>query len=71
MAGHKFGANNQPDMTWAINAGVPFVVANVFAQSRMVVLSTACVYPFVDTSSAGAKESMLPIRPRGCTLLLA
>jgi len=65
MAGHKFGANNQPDMTWAINAGVPFVVANVFAQSRIVVLSTACVYPFVDTASTGATESMPADPPPG------
>jgi nucleoside-diphosphate-sugar epimerase len=65
MVGHKFGANNHPEMTWAVNAGVPFVVATVFSQSRMVVLSTACVYPFVDTSSAGATESVPAEPPPG------
>src|SRR4051794_19867626 len=27
MAGHKFGAAGNPALTWAMNAGVPFMVA--------------------------------------------
>jgi nucleoside-diphosphate-sugar epimerase len=65
MAGHKFGAQDHPDKTWAINAGVPFVVADVFAQSRMVVLSTACVYPYVDVEGKGATESTPTTPPPG------
>src|SRR5687768_15499312 len=48
MAGYKFGAANNPGHTWAINAGVPFLVAEVFRDSRIVAFSTACVYPFVE-----------------------
>ena len=45
MAGHKFGAAGNPALTWAMNAGVPFMVAEVFRDSRIVAFSTACVYP--------------------------
>src|ERR1041384_2398789 len=27
MAGHKFGASGNPSLTWAMNVGVPFMVA--------------------------------------------
>src|SRR3954471_12033491 len=43
MAGHKFGAAGDPALTWAMNAGVPFMVAEAFRASRIVVFSTACV----------------------------
>src|ERR671919_3155816 len=30
MAGHKFGAAGNPSLTWAMNVGVPFMVAETF-----------------------------------------
>jgi nucleoside-diphosphate-sugar epimerase len=56
MAGYKFGAANNPGHAWAMNAGVPQLVAEVFRDSRIVAFSTACVYPFVDVSGPGANE---------------
>jgi nucleoside-diphosphate-sugar epimerase len=56
MAGYKFGAADNPGHTWVINAGVPYVVADAFRDSRIVAFSTACVYPFVDVQGCGANE---------------
>ena len=46
MAGHKFGASDNPGLTWMMNVGVPMRVAETFRGLRTVVFSTACVYPF-------------------------
>ena len=54
MAGFKFGAAGNAALTWAMNAGVPFTVAEAFRGSRIVAFSTACVYPYVPTDSGGA-----------------
>lgn len=60
MAGMKFGATGNEPMTWAMNAYVPALVAEHFTTSRTVVFSTACVYPFVDVTQAGAVENVAP-----------
>ncbi len=65
MAGHKFGAAGNPDFTWAMNVGVPFMVAEAFNASRFAVFSTACVYPFADVTSHGAPESTPRLPPPG------
>ncbi len=65
MAGYKFGAADNPGHTRAINAGVPYVVADVFRDSRIVAFSTACVYPFVDARGGGANESTVTQPPSG------
>ena len=65
MAGHKFGATGQAEFTWAMNAGVPFVVAEVFRASRIVAFSTACVYPYVDVAGGGATEDAPRLPPAG------
>src|SRR5512145_3319667 len=39
MAGHKFGATGDPSFTWAMNVAVPFIVAEAFRESRIVVFS--------------------------------
>ena len=65
MAGHKFGASGNPSMTWAMNVGVPFMVAEAFRESRIVAFSTACVYPFADVRTAGAGESTPTLPPPG------
>jgi nucleoside-diphosphate-sugar epimerase len=57
MAGRKFGSTGSEWMTWAMNSHLPALVAQRFPQSRLVVFSTACVYPFVETRSKGAPES--------------
>jgi nucleoside-diphosphate-sugar epimerase len=56
MAGHKFGAQGNPALTWAMNVHVPALVAEHFRASRIVAFSTGCVYPFVATDSGGATE---------------
>jgi nucleoside-diphosphate-sugar epimerase len=63
MAGRKFGAKGDLSLTWAMNAHVPALVAQAFADSRIVAFSTGCVYPFVPVSGNGADESLAPDPP--------
>jgi nucleoside-diphosphate-sugar epimerase len=65
MAGHKFGAADNAALTWAMNVGVPFMVAETFRRSRIVVFSTACVYPYADVGSSGANEATPTLPPAG------
>jgi nucleoside-diphosphate-sugar epimerase len=65
MAGHKFGAAGDPSFTWAMNVGVPFMVAERFRDSRIVVFSTACVYPYADAKGPGAGEEVETLPPPG------
>ena len=65
MAGHKFGASGQPSLTWAMNVGVPFMVAEAFRESRIVAFSTACVYPYASVTGRGADESTPTTPPAG------
>ncbi len=50
MAGRKFGSTGAEHLTWAMNAHVPAMVAEVFAKSRIVTFSTGCVYPYVNVT---------------------
>ena len=65
MAGRKFGETGSLDMTWAMNVLVPALVAEAFADSRIVVFSTGCVYPFVSVLHQGAKEGTPANPPPG------
>jgi nucleoside-diphosphate-sugar epimerase len=65
MAGHKFGAAGNAALTWAMNVGVPFRVAEALREARIVVFSTACVYPYVATDSGGAREDTPTTPPLG------
>jgi len=65
MAGRKFGSTGQEDLTWAMNAHVPALVAEAFANSRIVAYSTGCVYPFVDVHGGGATEATPAVPPPG------
>jgi nucleoside-diphosphate-sugar epimerase len=65
MAGRKFGSTGSEWLTWAMNAYVPALVAERFANSRIVAFSTACVYPFVSTAGEGATEDIPPTAPSG------
>ena len=57
MAGRKFGSSDNEDLTWAMNAHVPTIVAEAFAGSRIVAYSTGCVYPYVNVQHGGATEA--------------
>ena len=65
MAGRKFGSGGSEWLTWAMNAHVPALVAERFCAARLVVFSTACVYPFVSTAGTGATEDLPPTPPPG------
>jgi len=65
MAGHKFGAAGNAAFTWAMNVGVPYMVAETFRESRIVAFSTACVYPYADVNGRGAAEDAPALPPPG------
>ena len=65
MAGRKFGSKGSEWLTWAMNAHVPALVAERFRTSRLVVFSTACVYPFESVKGRGAREDVAPTPPAG------
>ncbi len=56
LAGQKFGTDSAPELTWIQNTYLPALVAQRFRDSRIVVFSTGCVYPFVPTTGPGASE---------------
>jgi nucleoside-diphosphate-sugar epimerase len=65
MAGRKFGSSGNEDLTWAMNAHVPALVAEAFAGSRIVAYSTGCVYPYVSVLHGGATEETPAVPPPG------
>ena len=65
MAGRKFGSSGQEDLTWAMNAHAPALVAEAFAGSRIVAYSTGCVYPYVNVHHGGATEATPATPPPG------
>jgi len=65
MAGHKFGAAGHAAFTWAMNVGVPTMVADAFRDSRIVAFSTACVYPYAEVTGRGAGENTPTLPPPG------
>ena len=65
MAGRKFGSSGHEDLTWAMNAHVPALVAEAFAGSRIVAYSTGCVYPYVNVHHGGATEATPAMPPPG------
>lgn len=56
LVGLKFGTRENPALTWAANTLAPAHVAERYARSRLVALSTGNVYPLVTVSSGGARE---------------
>jgi nucleoside-diphosphate-sugar epimerase len=65
MAGRKFGSAGAEDLTWAMNAHVPALVAEAYAGSRIVAYSSGCVYPYVDVKQGGATEATPAVPPPG------
>lgn len=64
LVGLKFGTQQSPELTWAVNTLVPTHVSERFRQSRSVALSTGNVYPLVRVSAGGAVETD-PLTPLG------
>lgn len=61
MAGKKFGTDEDPSFSWAMNTHVPAIVANSFNTARIVAFSTLCVYPFAPVSDGGWSEEVQPM----------
>ncbi|MEQ1860947.1 MAG: NAD(P)-dependent oxidoreductase [Chthoniobacteraceae bacterium] len=64
MAGQKFGTADSPELTWVMNTVLPAIVAERYAKSRIVVFSTACVYPLAPVAGPGSREGD-PLGPPG------
>jgi dTDP-4-dehydrorhamnose reductase len=64
MVGRKFGTQDNPSLSWALNTIVPANVAERYPGARIVALSTGNVYPFVPVNSDGAGEET-PLTPLG------
>ena len=60
LAGMKFGTEGNESITWAMNSFLPGLVAHKFKKSRIVAFSTGCVYPLVNITSGGSRESDIP-----------
>lgn len=60
LVGAKFGTTGQEHQTWATNTYLPGRVAERYAGSRIVGLSTGNVYPFTPVESGGATEETIP-----------
>ena len=63
MAGVKFGTSSSPELLQQINVELPAEIAKRFHGSKIVALSTGCVYPFVSIDSGGSKETDEPDPP--------
>ncbi|WP_324025390.1 hypothetical protein QSV08_19615 [Maribacter sp. BPC-D8] len=57
LAGTKFGTQGNEPYTWVMNSFIPGLVVEQYKKSRIVALSTGCVYPLVDVNSGGSLES--------------
>ncbi len=64
LAGLKFGTSRDPAATWATNTLVPANIAEHFAGSRIVALSTGNVYPLSLAAEGGSREDA-PLIPLG------
>ncbi len=56
LAGVKFGTSSSPELLQQMNVTMPRYVAEHFRHSRIVALSTGCVYPFTTPQSGGSTE---------------
>lgn len=64
LVGQKFGTQEAPELTWLTNTLVPAIIAERYASSQIVALSTGCVYPLVRTDGLGSCEGD-PLEPPG------
>lgn len=64
LAGMKFGTSDRPDLLQRFNVEMPQLVSERYRDSRIVALSTGCVYSFVTPESGGSTEDS-PTDPPG------
>ncbi len=64
LAGVKFGTQNQPELLEQMNVRMPRLVASRYRTSRIVALSTGCVYSFQSPELGGSTEDQ-PTDPPG------
>jgi len=60
MAGMKFGATDNPALTWAMNCHVPALVCERFRHSRIASFSSGNVYGLTSAKGDGSVESDVP-----------
>lgn len=65
MAGLKFDYRGREDLLWAMNTLAPAIVAEAFAGSRIVALSTIHVYPWSNPLKGGVTEETPPLARPG------
>jgi len=65
MAGLKFDFRGREDFLWAMNTIAPAIVAEAFAGSRIVALSTIHVYPWSNPLHGGVTEQTPPLARPG------
>lgn len=56
LAGLKFGTSSEKDLLHRFNVKMPQLVADHFRESKIVALSTGCVYSFTTPQTGGSKE---------------
>lgn len=64
LAAIKFGTSGQPGLLQRINVTTSQQVSERYKRSRIVMLSTGCVYPFTTPESGGSTEDS-PVDPPG------
>lgn len=64
LVGQKFGTENDPAATWAINTIVPSRIAERYPRARIVAVSTGNVYPLTEVGRGGSVEGD-PLNPVG------
>lgn len=71
MAGMKFGATENPALTWAMNCHLPALVCERFRPSRLAAFSSGNVYGMTSTAGSGSAEtdSPAPIGEYAATVL--
>ncbi len=71
MTGMKFGASQNPELTWAMNCYAPALVCRKFRHSRIVAFSSGNVYAMVPLDSGGSVETdeLNPIGEYSMTVL--
>jgi len=63
FAGVKFGTTSSPNQLRRFNIEMPRLVASHFRSSRIVALSSGCVYSFITPGSGGSTERSLTEPP--------
>jgi nucleoside-diphosphate-sugar epimerase len=61
MAGMKFGATENPSLTWAMNCLVPALVSERFRESRWAVFSSGNIYGMTSATGRGSLETDVPM----------